>query len=88
MVTKMVHSCVILLQKLYQSGTKVVRKTLVKRTEEVYNLLRFQEEVVPMQTQHRAPIVVSVSETTNEIGRDEARHGKALKGLLDRYFGE
>ena len=22
-----------------------------------------------------------------EMARDEARHGKALKGLLDRYFG-
>ena len=22
-----------------------------------------------------------------EMARDEARHGKALKGLLERYFG-
>ena len=39
-----------------------------------------------MQSQHRAPIVVSVSETTNEMARDEARHGRAMQGLLDRYF--
>ena len=25
--------------------------------------------------------------TIDEMARDEARHGKALKGLLDRYFG-
>lgn len=24
--------------------------------------------------------------TVHEMARDEARHGKALKGLLDRYF--
>ncbi|WP_443626768.1 rubredoxin-like domain-containing protein [Catenibacterium sp.] len=24
----------------------------------------------------------------HEMARDEARHGKALKGLLDRYFGK
>ena len=23
-----------------------------------------------------------------EMARDEARHGKAFKGLLDRYFGK
>lgn len=33
-----------------------------------------------------APQVVSVSETTYEMARDEARHGKAFKGLLERYF--
>lgn len=26
------------------------------------------------------------SHTVHEMARDEARHGKALKGLLDRYF--
>ena len=26
------------------------------------------------------------SEVTDEMARDEARHGRALKGLLDRYF--
>ena len=26
-------------------------------------------------------------DTVHEMARDEARHGKALKGLLDRYFG-
>jgi hypothetical protein len=24
----------------------------------------------------------------DEMARDEARHGKAFKGLLDRYFGK
>ena len=26
------------------------------------------------------------SEVTHEMARDEARHGKAFKGLLERYF--
>lgn len=25
-------------------------------------------------------------DTVHEMARDEARHGKALKGLLERYF--
>ena len=29
----------------------------------------------------------AIHDTVHEIARDEARHGKAFKGLLDRYFG-
>ena len=29
----------------------------------------------------------AIHNTVHEMARDEARHGKALKGLLDRYFG-
>ena len=28
----------------------------------------------------------AIHDTVHEMARDEARHGKALKGLLDRYF--
>ena len=28
----------------------------------------------------------ALHDTIHEMARDEARHGKALKGLLDRYF--
>ena len=30
----------------------------------------------------------SPEDTVHEMARDKARHGKALKGLLDRYFGK
>ena len=29
----------------------------------------------------------AIHDTVHEMARDEARHGKALNGLLDRYFG-
>ena len=29
----------------------------------------------------------AIHDTVHEMARDEARHGKAVKGLLDRYFG-
>ena len=29
----------------------------------------------------------AIHDTVREMARDEARHGKAFKGLLDRYFG-
>lgn len=29
----------------------------------------------------------AIHDTVHEMARDEARHGKALKGLLNRYFG-
>ena len=30
----------------------------------------------------------AIHDTVHETARDEARHGKAFKGLLDRYFGK
>ena len=27
-------------------------------------------------------------DTVHELARDEVRHGKAFKGLLERYFGK
>lgn len=30
----------------------------------------------------------AIHDTVHEMGRDEARHGRAFKGLLDRYFGK
>ena len=30
----------------------------------------------------------AIHDTVHEMARDEARHGKALKGMLDRYFGK
>ena len=30
----------------------------------------------------------AIHDSVHEMARDEARHGKALKGLLDRYFGK
>ena len=29
-----------------------------------------------------------LDDIVHEIGRDEARHGKAFEGLLKRYFGK
>ena len=30
----------------------------------------------------------AIHDTVHEMARDEARHGRAFKGLLDRYFGK
>ena len=30
----------------------------------------------------------AIHDTVHEMARDEARHGRALKGMLDRYFGK
>ena len=30
----------------------------------------------------------AIHDTVHEMARDEARHGKAFAGLLNRYFGE
>ena len=30
----------------------------------------------------------AIHDTVHEMARDEARHGRAFKGLLERYFGD
>ena len=30
----------------------------------------------------------AIHDTVHEMARDEARHGRAFKGLLERYFAE
>jgi rubrerythrin len=35
----------------------------------------------------RAAGLDAIADTVMEMAKDEARHGKALKGLLERYFG-
>ena len=30
----------------------------------------------------------AIHDTVHEMAKDEARHGKGFKGLLDRYFGK
>ena len=34
-----------------------------------------------------AIVVLKATHTVHEMARDEARHGKAFAGLLQRYFG-
>ena len=41
-----------------------------------------------LATRAKALNLDAIHDTVHEMARDEARHGKALKGLLDRYFGK
>lgn len=42
---------------------------------------------VDLAKRARAAGYPDIADTVMEMAKDEARHGKALKGLLDRYFG-
>lgn len=41
---------------------------------------------VDLATRAKAAGLDAIHDTVHEMARDEARHGKAFKGLLDRYF--
>ena len=41
-----------------------------------------------MKSNYVVNICIKNNDAVHEIARDEARHGKAFKGLLDRYFGK
>ena len=40
----------------------------------------------PTSKRAKAANLDAIHDTVHEMARDEARHGKAFKGLLDRYF--
>ena len=40
----------------------------------------------PCDSRYKLLRQFSIIDTVHEMARDEARHGKALKGLLERYF--
>ena len=42
---------------------------------------------VDLATRAKAAGLDAIHDTVHEMAKDEARHGKAFKGLLDRYFG-
>ena len=55
--------------------------------EEAEHAAKFAEllgEVVTASTKKNG--LDAIHDTVHEMARDEARHGKALKGLLERYF--
>ena len=43
---------------------------------------------VDLATMAKKQNLDAIHDTVHEMARDEARHGKAFKGLLDRYFGK
>lgn len=43
---------------------------------------------VDLAKRAKAANLDAIHDTVHEMARDEARHGKAFKGLLDRYFGK
>ena len=43
---------------------------------------------VDLATRAKKANLDAIHDTVHEMARDEARHGKACKGLLDRYFGK
>ena len=42
--------------------------------------------LTPCDSRYKPLRQVPIIDTVHEMARDEARHGKALKGLLERYF--
>ena len=46
----------------------------------------YWEKAAYEEAEHAAKLD-AIHDTVHEMARDEARHGKAFKGLLERYFG-
>ena len=65
--------------------TDSTKKNLEMRVEAENGATAGKTELAKMA---KAANLDAIHDTVHEMARDEARHGKAFKGLLDRYFGK
>ncbi len=63
--------------------TDSTKKNLEMRVEAEYGATAGKTELAKKA---KALNLDAIHDTVHEMARDEARHGKALKGLLERYF--
>ena len=71
--------------ELEPNMTDSTKKNLAWRVECEFGATAGKFELAKMAKKHNLD---AIHDTVHEMARDEARHGKALKGLLDRYFGK
>ena len=71
-----------LLGELVTDSTK---KNLEMRVEAENGATAGKFELAKMAKQHNLD---AIHDTVHEMARDEARHGRAFAGLLERYFGK
>lgn len=65
--------------------TDSTKKNLEMRVEAEYGATEGKTDLAKRAKQTNLD---AIHDTVHEMARDEARHGKAFKGLLERYFGE
>ena len=65
--------------------TDTTKKNLEMRVEAEYGATEGKTDLAKRAKQANLD---AIHDTVHEMARDEARHGKAFKGLLERYFGE
>ena len=65
--------------------TDSTKKNLEMRVEAEYGAT---EDKTDLAKRAKQANLDAIHDTVHEMARDEARHGKAFKGLLERYFGE
>ena len=69
--------------ELEPNMTDSTKKNLAWRVECEFGATAGKFELAKLAKKHNLD---AIHDTVHEMARDEARHGKALKGLLDRYF--
>jgi rubrerythrin len=63
--------------------TDSTKKNLAMRVDAEHGATAGKTELAKLAKKYNLD---AIHDTVHEMARDEARHGKALKGLLDRYF--
>ena len=70
--------------ELEPNMTSSTKKNLAWRVDCEFGATQGKKDLADLCKKHNLD---ELHDTIHEMARDEARHGKALKGMLDRYFG-
>ena len=75
---------------MYLAMSRVADREGYPEVAEAYKRIAFEEATagkVELATCAKKNNLDAIHDTVHEMARDEARHGKAFAGLLNRYFG-
>ena len=72
----------------YPEVAEAYKRIAYEEAEHASKFAEFLGEVVMPDTKAKSKNLDAIHDTVHEMCKDEARHGRAFKGLLDRYFSK
>ena len=87
MIEMIVIALVLLFMIVYRKSNGDIRKYISENSGEATNKYKkYSFKAVRKKAKELG--LDAIHDTIHEMCKDEARHGKAFLGLLERYFGE
>ena len=80
------HTTVFLAKRWLNASRKQIREKLPIKDPATQRARDAQKKILAKKAKELG--LDAIHDTVHEMAKDEARHGKAFEGLLNRYFGK